>query len=109
MLGNGSWGYIVGSYDKDGGANNQRLYPNGTRAAQTSDTQPTDLNSASLGTGRHVSGMADPFNGHIEEFRISHFQRSDGWIETTWNNMSSLGAFAAAGAEEQESGEPPLF
>jgi hypothetical protein len=56
-----------------------------------------------------VTGIADPFNGHIDEFRIAHVQRSDGWIETTWNNMSDLGAFAVAGAEEQEGGElPPL-
>ena len=56
-----------------------------------------------------MSGIADPFSGHIDEFRIAHVQRSDGWIETTWNNMSSPGAFAAAVAEEQEggSGEPP--
>jgi hypothetical protein len=76
---------------------------------QTSDTQPIALNSAPLGIGRHVSGIADPFNGHIDEFRISHVQRSDGWIETTWNNMSDPGAFAVAGAEEQEGGggEPP--
>lgn len=53
-----------------------------------SDTLPIDLNSASLGIGRHVSGIADPFNGHVDEFRIAHVQRSDGWIETTWNNMS---------------------
>jgi hypothetical protein len=51
----------------------------------------------------HVSGIADPFNGHIDEFRIAHVQRSDGWIETTWKNMSD----PAAGAEEQEGGEPP--
>ena len=69
---------------------------------QMSDTQPLDLNSAPLGIGRylsgtstplgigrHVSGIADPFNGHIDEFRISHVQRSDGWIETTYNNMSN--------------------
>jgi hypothetical protein len=37
-----------------------------------------------------VSGIADPFNGHIDEFRIAHVQCSDGWIETTWNNMSDL-------------------
>jgi hypothetical protein len=37
----------------------------------------------------------------------SHMQRSDGWIETTWNNMSDPGTFAAAGPEEQEGGEPP--
>jgi hypothetical protein len=74
-----------------------------------SDTQPIDLNSASLGIGRHASGIADPFNGHIDNFRSSQVQRSDGWIETTWNNMSDPGAFAAAGAEEQEGGggEPP--
>jgi len=72
-----------------------------------SETQPIDLNSASLGIGRHVSGLADPINGHIDEFRISHVQRSDGWIETTGNNKSDPGAFAVAAAEEQEGGEPP--
>jgi hypothetical protein len=29
ILGNGAWGYIVGTYDKDAGPNNQRLYLNG--------------------------------------------------------------------------------
>jgi len=65
--------------------------------------------NATTSIGRHVSGIADPFNGHIDEFRISHIQRSDGWIETTWNNMSEPGTFAAAGPEEQEGGEPPLL
>ena len=37
-----------------------------------SDTLPIDLNSAALGIGRHVSGITDPFNGHIDEFRIAH-------------------------------------
>jgi hypothetical protein len=72
-----------------------------------SDTLPLDLNSNPLGIKRHVSGIADPLNGHIDEFRIAHVQRSDDWIETTWNNMSDPGAFAVAGAEEQEDGEPP--
>jgi hypothetical protein len=44
---------------------------------------PHRHNSALLAIGRHVSGIADPFNGHIDAFRISHVQRSDGWIETT--------------------------
>jgi hypothetical protein len=39
-LGNGTWGYIVGTYDKDTEPNNQRLYLNGTRVAQMSDTLP---------------------------------------------------------------------
>jgi hypothetical protein len=33
-LGNGIWGYIVGTYDKDAGSNNRRLYLNGARVAQ---------------------------------------------------------------------------
>ena len=40
--------------------------------------------------GRHVSGVADPLNGHIDAFRIAHVQRSDGWIATTWSNMSGI-------------------
>ena len=52
-----------------------------------------------------MSGIADPFNGHIDEFRIAHVQRSDGWIETTWNNMNDPGAFATTGPEEQEDGD----
>jgi hypothetical protein len=57
----------------------------------------------------HVIGIADPFNGHIDAFRIAHVQRSDGWIGTTWNDVSDAGAFAVAGAEEQAggSGDPP--
>jgi hypothetical protein len=77
-LGNGAWGYIVGTYDKDVGPNNQRLYLDGARVAQMSDTAAISLNSNPLGIGRHVSGVADPFNGHIDEFRISRVQRSDG-------------------------------
>jgi len=83
------------------------LLLNGTLVAQMSDTKPIDLNAAALSIGRHVSGIADPFNGHTDEFRIAHVQRSDGWIETTWNNMINPGAFATAGPEEQEGGGPP--
>ena len=52
------------------------------RAAKPALTHATA--NATTSIGRHVSGIADPFNGHIDEFRIAHVQRSDGWIETTW-------------------------
>jgi hypothetical protein len=65
----------VGTHNKDAGTtNNQRLHFNGTPVAQMSDTLPIDLNSAALGIGRHVSGIADPFNGCIDAFRIAHVQ-----------------------------------
>ena len=43
------------------------------------DTRPIDLNSDAWDR-RHVSGLADPFNGHIDEFRIAQrpaFRRLD--------------------------------
>ena len=64
-----------------------------------SDTCP--LNSNPLGIGRHAGGIADPFDGRIDEFRISHVQRSDSWIETTWNNMSDPGVFAVPGTRSR--------
>jgi Concanavalin A-like lectin/glucanases superfamily len=50
-LGNGSWRYIVGTYDTDAGPNNQRLYLNGARVAQMSDARPIDLNSNPSASG----------------------------------------------------------
>jgi hypothetical protein len=81
------------------------------RSAKKGSTRPLDCLTVSnhgweprlssqrcqcLSIAWHVSGIADPFNGRIDAFRISHVQRSDGWIETTWNNMSDPGAFAVA-------------
>jgi hypothetical protein len=89
--------------DKDVGPNNQRLYLNGIGVAQMSDMLPLGLNSNPLGIGRYVSGIADPFNGPFDGFRIAHIQRFGGWIATTSSNMSNPAAFAVA--EEQERGE----
>ena len=63
--------------------------------------------AAATAASSTLSGIADPSNGHIDEFRTAQMQRSDGWIETTWSNMSDPGAFAVAAAEEQDGGEPP--
>ena len=49
-----------------------------------------------------MSDIANPFNSHIDEFRISHLQRSDGWIETTLSNMSDPGAFGMAGRRSRK-------
>jgi hypothetical protein len=67
----------------------------------------TTQDSGARKAGARVSYVVDPFNGHIDEFRIARVQRFDRCIETTWNNMSDPGAFTVAGAEEQEDGEPP--
>ena len=49
-----------------------------------------------LASGRHVTGVPDPFNGHIDAFRISHIQRSDGSIAYSTNpaRIGSQGGFS---------------
>jgi hypothetical protein len=62
-----------------------------------SDTQPIDLNSDALGTPSE--GAADPFNGHIDGFRI--LQRSDYWIGIAWNKHEGPWCFRRGRTEEQ--------
>ena len=42
--------------------------------------------------------MTDPFAGHIDELRIAHVPRSDGWIEINSNDRSGPGTLAIAAA-----------
>lgn len=93
-LGSGAWRYIVGTYDRDAGTNNQRLDLNRIRVAQMSDPQPLDLTQTPRYRS-YVTGIPGPRNGHIDEFRIAHVQRSDGGIDITRDDMSDPGAFAA--------------
>ena len=77
--------------------------------AQMSDTQPLDLNSAALGIGRHVSGIADPLQRPYR--RVPHLPRPAlrRLDRDHLEHHEQPGAFAVAGAEEQKGGggEPP--
>jgi hypothetical protein len=42
----------------------------------------------------------------IDEFRISHIRHSDGWIETTWNNMTNPGPLPGSGRGAGRRDEP---
>jgi hypothetical protein len=96
----GSWGYIVGTCDKDAGPNDQRLYLNGARVAQMSDSRLAQFQSLWHRPPR--DRRRRPVKQSFDEFRIAHVQRSDGWIETTWNNMSEPRASAVAAPEEHK-------
>jgi len=63
------------------------IYKNGT-ALGTLDliTVMTGTNSRDLTVG---SGFDTPFNGFIDEVRISDTNRSAGWIETSYNNQNN--------------------
>jgi hypothetical protein len=69
-------------------ANGAAAWPGTTRSPGATRAPPIRIWSTSSRDAR--SGIADPFNGHIDEFRLAHVQRTDGWIATTWNNQTRI-------------------
>ncbi|HWR27515.1 MAG TPA: DUF2341 domain-containing protein, partial [Candidatus Thermoplasmatota archaeon] len=49
-----------------------------------------------------------PFNGVIDEVRISKIDRSSEWLNTCYNNQYNPFGFSALGTEESKSGVPSL-
>ncbi|MBU4347680.1 LamG domain-containing protein, partial [Patescibacteria group bacterium] len=99
----GKWHNIVGIIN--GSTGTVYLYLDGVYegtatygSAFTSDTMPTTY----MGIYRNISlptTYIQPFNGLIDEVRISNTARTAGWITTEYNNQSSVGSFMAIGAE----------
>jgi hypothetical protein len=55
----GGWTHIALTYNKDGGANNQKLYIDGSLAAQQTLTGPINTNTNNLLLGRFFKGTVD--------------------------------------------------
>jgi hypothetical protein len=65
--------------------------------------------TASIGLLRTMGWTADPFEGIIDEVRVSHTPRTAAWVATEYNNQRSPAAFYTVGIEEQEgTGGDPL-
>jgi hypothetical protein len=96
---NNAWYYLVGTYD---GAT-LRMYVNGT-ADGTISTNSTIASSstrhATIGRILGTGGNNYPFNGTIDEVRISNTNRSADWVKTEYNNQSAPSAFATLGAAQ---------
>jgi len=107
-LGAGVWGHIVGTYDQDNGADNQRLWLNGAVKAEATVSGALAAGTEGMGIGENITGVADPFDGLIDEIRISTLVRSDAWITATYRNLSDPVSFLVAGSEETEDGGGPV-
>jgi hypothetical protein len=91
-----TWYHVVGVYNSP----NMNLYINGvlnsssatTGGAVFSGTAPFNIGSQNNGT--------QPFEGIIDEARVSAVARSAGWIQTEFNNESAPGTFSAVGNQE---------
>jgi hypothetical protein len=101
-LGTGAWGHIVGTYDQNGGANNQRLWLNGVVKAEA--TVSGALQAGSEGIGEEIRGVSDPFDGVIDEVRISTVVHPDAWLRVALRNLTTPTSFMSSGVQETEGG-----
>jgi hypothetical protein len=96
-----SWFHIVSIFDSESDVH--RIYLNGVEytiplsepAFDNVDPQSNPYFGA-LG-----SGSPDPFNGTIDEFRISNISRSAEWIRTEYINQLDPTSFYSVGIQEQ--------
>ena len=51
-----------------------------------------------MGAGEEISGVSSPFDGLIDEIRISTVVRPDAWLKATYRNLSAPTSFLYSGA-----------
>jgi hypothetical protein len=50
-----------------------------------------------MGAGEEISGVSSPFDGVIDEIRISTVVRPDAWLKATYGNLSAPTSFLYSG------------
>ena len=97
--------FLVGTYD----GTNVRIYWDGVQENSKAASGTLAANNADVSIGVN-SGTSNgtPFDGDIDEVRISDAARSAGWILTEYNNQSDPPSFYTVGPEEQDTGGGPF-
>jgi len=93
----GTWVHFAGIYD---GAERARIYQNGDLVLTGSDIGALVLNTnpAALFVGKASNGY--PYDGLIDEVRISSVARSAAWLKFEYHNMAEADNELTWGAEE---------
>src|SRR3989344_4628219 len=84
VLSDNTWYHIVGTYDKNGGATNGRIYINGVLDNTLTSTQPIQTVGSSVLIGAHSGGLPG-FHGLIDEVRVYNRALSAGGIKQLYN------------------------
>ncbi|MEJ2430880.1 MAG: DUF2341 domain-containing protein, partial [Deltaproteobacteria bacterium] len=93
-----AWHHLVAKWSS---GDRVRLYIDGSQAAQSGSTYTGTITywNTPLGIGQNVVIVGNtPIDGTIDEVRISKVARTDGWIQTEYNNQSDPTSFYAVGA-----------
>ncbi len=90
-----TWYYATAVYD----GTNMKLYLNNTLVGSTSKSGTMNTNSAvDVFIGNNPGSEIKPFDGIIDEVRISNTARSSDWIATEYNNQSNPSGFYSISA-----------
>jgi hypothetical protein len=103
---NDGWHHVVGVHNDAG--NLISIYVDGafqqSTASATAQVYTGWWRIGAYGAGGWPNGINGHFSGTIDEIRVSHSQRTAGWITTEYNNQSSPGTFYVLGGAEASSG-----
>ena len=99
------WRYVAMTIDN---ANTDlRLFLNGTELSYCVNTTTWDGTTLGNSLSKYIGNYATaslPFDGSIDEFRFSSIERSDDWINTTFDSQNETTGFLTLGAQ-QDAGE----
>jgi hypothetical protein len=95
----GSWMHIAGTYN-NGASDNKSIYINGALKASTS----IGINNLRAGptTATHIGYGGDygPYDGKIDEVRMSSNVRNASWINATYQTIAHPSTFFSMGTEQ---------
>jgi hypothetical protein len=95
-LSNTPWYFAVGTYD----GINMRLRLDKTEVESTAQTGNIQQDVRGIAIGNQPESTVKPFDGTIDEVRVSSIRRSDAWLDTEYNNIMNSSVFHSVGLEE---------
>lgn len=98
----GTWTHLAGTASDT--ANTSEVFFNGT-----SEVSSTPTLSSFTYAGTYIGAnivTTEPWDGKIDEVRISNIIRSDQYVSTEYNNLMSPGSFYSVGAQESNGSGP---
>ncbi len=98
VLGTGTWYYTALTYKKDAKAT---LYTNKNTVQSAGNIDEIlDGNDREFVIGAYNVGLNFPFDGLIDEVRVSKKERSSNWLDTTYETQNDPGNFMSWGNEQ---------
>jgi hypothetical protein len=97
-----AWHHYVGTYDKDAGSANVKLYINGASVGSPATATGTITNGDAFNIGSINNSTAGTYNltGFIDEIRLSSIARTAAWIKFEYYNIANTDHELTWGAEQ---------